>query len=136
MAMTMRQILAKTPQSRRDAADWVKVTAMKTRRSKAGWPLVLAQTIATHNPNGEKKRPPPQHKYVSTIEVMPKGHVIVSCSCEDFKFTWETALQLKGAAVQEYSNGQLPVDRNPAKIPGCCKHLYKMASILVASGKL
>ena len=136
MPMTMRQIMAKTPQSRREAADWVKVTAVKTRRSKDGWPLVLAQTIATHNPAGVKKTPPPQHKYVSTIEVMPRGPVIVSCSCDDFKFTWETALEKKGAARREYSNGEVPIDRNPSQIPGCCKHIYRLALNLIEAKKL
>lgn len=52
-----------------------------------------------------------------------KGPVLVSCSCPDFKFVWEVALNKQGAAIIQYSNGALPEIRNPLMIPGACKHL-------------
>lgn len=135
MPLTIRQILSKTPPSRRQAAEWVKVTEVKVKKSPRGFPLVLAKTIAVADNKGVRKSPRPQHKYVTTIEVLSKG-CIVSCSCDDFKYTWEYALTKRGSAVAEYSNGEPPVDRNPSLVPGGCKHIYAMASQLIEAGKL
>lgn len=135
MPMTIRQIMAKTPPSRRNASQWVKISAIKVRKSPQGYPMVLAKTISGHSAQGVRKSPQPQHRYVTTIEVRNK-HSIVSCSCDDFLFTWEVALAKNGAAQVEYSNGARPTDRNPSMIPGCCKHVYKLAESLIEQGKL
>jgi intein/homing endonuclease len=60
------------------------------------------------------------YTYVTTVEVSPKEKCVVSCSCEDFLFTWEYTLNKKGAARIEYSNGESSKDRNPQQIPGTC----------------
>lgn len=80
MPMTIRQIMSSTPPSRRHAADYVKVTQLKVRRSPDGNPMVLAKTIASHTSDGVRKSPQPMHKYVTTLEILGK-HVRVSCSC-------------------------------------------------------
>lgn len=133
--MTIRQILAKTPPSRKSSAAYVKVTQLKVRKSPDGYPMVLAKTIASHDARGERKSPQPQHKYVTTIEVRGK-HCRVSCSCDDFWSTWEYALSKYGAAIIEYSNGNPPVERNPKMIPGACKHVTAVAELLIEQGKL
>ena len=135
MPMTMRQILASTPPSRRSASEWVKIIGLKVRKSPEGYPLVLAQTIATNYPDGRRKIPQPTHRYVSTIEVR-RQYVIVSCSCDDFKYTFEYALNKRGAAKIEYSNGEPPVERNPKLVPGVCKHLFALGKKLIETGKL
>lgn len=119
MPMTIRQIMQATPPSRRQAAEWVKITGMKVKKSPQGYPLVLAQTIASHDNKGVRKSPQPNHRYVTHIEVQGK-YVVVGCSCDDFLYTFEYALAKRGAANIEYSNGEKPVDRNPKLIPGAC----------------
>lgn len=135
MPMTIRQIMSSTPPSRRHAADYVKVTQLKVRRSPDGNPMVLAKTIASHTSDGIRKSPQPMHKYVTTLEILGK-HVRCSCSCDDFWSTWEYALAKRGAANSEYSNGEPPVVRNPKFVPGCCKHIFRLSELLIEQGKL
>jgi hypothetical protein len=135
MPMTARQILAKTPRSRRDAAIFTRVKeAKKTKKGESI--LFMAKTITTKKPSGDRKTPPEPYTYVSTIEVNKKGQAIVSCSCDDFMYTWEYTLKQKGAARIEYSNGESSKDRNPQQIPGCCKHLYGFMTKLIEKDKL
>lgn len=137
MSMTARQLLAKTPRSRRDAAIFTRVKEAK-KGKKGDNILFMAKTITTRKATGDKKTPPEPYTYVSTVEVLakPKGAVIVSCSCDDFLYTWEYTLKRKGAARIEYSNGESSKDRNPQQIPGCCKHLYGFMTKLIDKSKL
>jgi hypothetical protein len=136
MGMTIKQVMAKTPLNRREWAKAVKLLEIKTRQNPDGYPMVLAKTLSTQTNKGLPKKKFNTNKYVTTVEVLPKKQVIVSCSCDDFLFTWEMALANKGAARHEYSNGAQPKDRNPLKIPGCCKHIYALGQLLVDKGKL
>lgn len=69
---------------------------------------------------------------VNAQERLSKGQIKVSCSCEDYWSTWEVALKKQGAADIRYSNGKTPRVKNPAMIPGCCKHLFRfLQNILV-----
>lgn len=80
MALTMRQILLRTPRSRRDAADYCKVKEIKAITKKStGQVTFKAKTLSTHTPAGEKKQV--WNTYVSTIEVKQRNTVIVDCSC-------------------------------------------------------
>lgn len=137
MALTARQIVAKTPQGRRYAAEFVKVTSVKTKRHPNKISLLIyAKTKSSRNASGEPK-PGPLSTYISVIEVMDnRGRVKASCSCPDFLFTWEYALWKKGSADIEYSNGEPPASRNPGNVPGCCKHLYGMFTKLISQGRL
>jgi hypothetical protein len=68
-------------------------------------------------PGGKPRR------YVTVFVFLDRRlHVIASCSCPDFKYRWEVALNRKQAAEIEYSNGELPVIRNPAMRATFCKH--------------
>lgn len=144
MALTIRQIMAKAGSQRKAAAAYVDITATKVKKNRDGMPMVVcktqAKTTVTKKPSGDRVTKPKAagaaNTYVTTVEVYPRNQVIVSCSCDDFKFMWETALNLKGAARIEYSNGQLPNEKNPKNIPGCCKHLYAVGQMLVDKGKL
>ncbi len=136
MPLTSRQIMAKTPLGRRQAADYVRIMALKSKRSKAGTVILYAKTKSTSSSTGVPKVGP-LNTYISTIEVLnTRGHVKTSCSCPDFMFTWEVTLHNKGAADIEYSNGEPSDARNPQQLPGCCKHLYALFSRLVEQGRL
>lgn len=75
-------------------------------------------------------------KYATSIDFIdPKSHVRVSCSCPDFCFRFEYALHQQGAANIHFSNGESPGVRNPSLIAGCCKHVIKLADLLVSQGK-
>lgn len=136
MAMTMKQIINKAGSIRRNASAYVDLLQTKVKKSKAGNPLVVCKTRSNATPQGKAKAKGSANTYVTTIEVLPSSKVIVSCSCDDFMYTWEAALNLKGAARIEYSNGELPNEKNPTNIPGCCKHLVALGQSLIDKGKL
>ncbi len=136
MPMTMKQIISKAGPARKAASLYVDLVRMKVKKSKAGNPLVVCKTKSSTTGQGKAKAKGSANTYVSTIEVLPSSKVIVSCSCSDFMFTWEAALNLKGAARIEYSNGELPNERNRNNVPGCCKHLVALGQSLIDKGKL
>ena len=137
MPMTMKQILQKTPPSRKDKAQYCVIREARVMDKDYGHiqtTIYKAKVYSTHDAQGNKHRGP-RNVYVATVEVHKK-QVVVSCSCQDFCFTFEVALSKKKAARIEYSNGELPVDRNPRMIPGCCGHLFKFGSALVAKKRV
>lgn len=136
MAMTMKQIISKAGATRRNAAAYVDLLQTKVKKSKAGNPLVVCKTRSNATAQGKAKAKGAANTYVTTIEVLPSSKVVVSCSCDDFMYTWEVALNLKGAARIEYSNGEQPNERNPLNIGGCCKHLVALGQSLIDKGKL
>lgn len=136
MPMTFKQILSKTPLNRIKKAESVKIIEVKVRKNPEGYPMVVAKTKSLRTSKDKPKKPAAIVPYVTTIEIYPKGYVIVSCSCDDFMYTWEVALHMKGAARIEFSNAEMPDTRNPARIPGCCGHIVKLGEFLRDKGKL
>lgn len=127
--MTAQQILDKTPDNRINAGKYVKILAMKKGKSPNGNPTVRAKTKSTRSSDGKTKVD--GTTYLSEVEVTPKEKVIISCSCEDFKYRFEAALEKKGAARILYSDGSPPTTTNPPpSILGCCKHLVKVMTYL------
>lgn len=49
----------------------------------------------------------------------------VSCNCPFFLYHCEVALAKRGSSSILYSNGKLPVEKNPRLIPYLCKHLVR-----------
>lgn len=134
MAMTMLQILAKTPQSRRDNAAFVRVKSSKVERTKYETLKYIAKTYSTHDAKGQSKKGKPV-EHTTIVETNGK-QVVVECDCEDFWAIWEFALNQKKAARIKHSNGQPPVEKNPKWRPGCCKHLFFLGSDLLKKGKI
>lgn len=132
----MKQIISKSGPARKAAALFVDILQTKVKKSKAGNPLVVCKTRSSTTSQGKAKPKGSSNTYVSTIEVLPSSKVIVSCSCQDFMYTWEVALSLKGAARIEYSNGDQPNEKNPRNVPGACKHLVAIGQSLIDKGKL
>lgn len=52
--------------------------------------------------------------------VSQQKKVIVDCDCDDFKFRWEYALWVHGAAKIRRSNGEPAVFTNPSNYPSAC----------------
>ena len=134
MPMKMQQIINRTPSTRKDKATFVKIKEVRTTKTPYNTTVFKAKTSSTHDSMGNPKRGSPT-TYVTSIETNGKMSV-VSCSCEDFAYRWEVALNKKKAARIEYSNGDPPVDTNPTLIPGCCAHLVRFGQILLGKGKV
>ncbi len=134
MAMKMFDILAKTPQSRRDNAASVRVKSMKMQRTNYNTLKYVAQTYSTHDAQGKAKRAKPV-VHNTIIETNGK-QVVVECDCEDFWAVWEFALHQHKAARIKHSNGLPPVDKNPRWRPGCCKHVFHFGQDLLRKGKV
>ena len=134
MAMTLIQLLRATPANRRENAKGVLIKAVKARKNTEGFPMVIANTQSAVTPAGKITRPSKRTNYVTTIEFYAKKFVIVDCSCDDYLYRWEYANNRHGCSRIENSNGQPPVDTNPALTPGLCKHLIALYSHLKSKG--
>lgn len=107
MPMTARQIMAKTPTSRRLAAKaYARIKEVKIS-NRPGQIYIRARTLTTHDHRDLKKVPPQPYEYVTTLSLDAKGYSIVSCSCEDFLYTWEYALAKKGRLESNTATGSL-----------------------------
>lgn len=129
MPMNLPQLLNRTPKSRFESAKYVKLTQLKMGYDRDGKAIAYCQSYSTHRiaPDGTAVPNLDRFRYVTLIRFIDnKLNAHVSCSCEDFTFTFEVALHKKDAAEIEYSNGELPLIRNPKMIPGACKHVIKL----------
>lgn len=127
--LTMPLIISRTPQQRIMDAGLVKIIDQKAGYLESGDVYFAAKTRSVRErlPNGNIIRITGKPTYVTVIVLLNKrGHVQCSCSCGDFKFRWEVALERKDAAEIEYSNGDPPIINNPLMIPSACKHLVKL----------
>lgn len=134
MPMTMNGILSKTPQSRRDSSRYVVLKGVKVARTPYKTLKYTAQTYSTHDAKENLKKGKPS-VYTTMVETNGR-QVVVECGCDDFWAVWEVALNRHKAARIKFSNGELPTDRNPRLRPGCCKHIFKLGSDLMAKGKV
>jgi len=128
--MTLSQIVKRTTRPRLEAARYVKLIRIKKGRDLDGTAFIAAQTYSTHTWSPSlhswiRNRNSP--KYISVVKFLDrKLHCQVSCSCGDFTFRFETALNKRGAAEIEYSNGEDPVMTNPTLRPQACKHIVRL----------
>lgn len=134
MPMRMQQIIDKSPNNRKDKATYVKIKEVKKVKTAHKTVIFKAKTSSTHDNVGNPKRGSGS-TYVTSVETNGKMSV-VSCSCEDFAYRWEVALNKKKAARIQYSNGEDPVDTNPRMIPGCCAHLIRFGQVLLSKGEV
>jgi hypothetical protein len=133
--LTLPQIIRRVNKRRHESAKYVKIVHQKRGWDSLGRGFVASASYSTHvwdhyrqkfvkNKTGKGGRP---NRYVTVIVFMDTYlHAIVSCSCADFKYRWEVALNHQQAADIEYSNGELPVIRNPQMRPAQCKHLVAL----------
>lgn len=133
--LTLKQIIQRTAGRRKESAKYVRILQVKKGWDSLGRGYVASASYSTHiwnplkqkfvkNTTGPNRKP---RRYVTVIVFLdPRLHVISSCSCADFKYRWEVALNRKQAAEIEYSNGELPVIRNPSMRAAQCKHLIAL----------
>lgn len=127
--LTLPQIAKRTNRLRLEGARYVRIVDMKKGWDSLGRGWVACSSYSTHiiGPDGKPRPNENPNKYVTVFTFLDtKLHVIVSCSCADFTYRWETALHNKGAAEIEYSNGDWPSITNAAGKNAMCKHAIKL----------
>lgn len=126
---TLVQLARSTDLFRQNNARYVKLMNLKAGHLQNGKGFIACRSYSTHEVRADgklhKKLNPAKYTTVVVFEDS-KLHCKVSCSCEDFMYVHEVANHDKGAADIDYSNGELPVVKNPKLRPGLCKHLYKL----------
>lgn len=132
--MQFLRLARRTTAKRKEASKYVTFLQAKRGYTREGYAFVAVQSHSTHEWNestGRFERTNTRPKYVTIVTIVDhRSNCIVSCSCADFKYRWEVALNLHDAAEIEYSNGELPVIRNPQLEPRFCKHLYRLAQAI------
>lgn len=127
--LTLRQIISKGGKFRELGAQYVNLTKFKTGYTPDGYAYAACQSYSTHRvtKQGYKVVNHTRQRYITVIKFMDaRLHCSLSCSCDDFKYTWETVLNKKGAAELEFSNGEDPSITNPFHHIGICKHLIAL----------
>lgn len=127
--LTLAQMFNKTESGRKDRALQVQVLRLKTGYTEDGFGYVAAQTYSRYrvDPKGKLVLNKSGNKYVTVVTFLDKKlHCLVSCSCGDNTFRFETANSYKNAAIIEYSNGAAPNTTNPNYKAGLCKHLCSL----------
>lgn len=136
--LTLRQILKNTPKLMIANSSDVQVLKFKKTTTKSGLPAVKAMCV--HNdPFRPDRIKRPREVYIIGLEKIGKPinkqrRVMMSCSCENFVFTWEYALAVHGAARVMYGNGDAPDWTNPSLVAGTCKHCVAIARHLIEKG--
>lgn len=123
--LTFPEIVKKTPKLRQHNAKYVKLSAPKFGYTPKGHAFVAVKSYSTKvlTPTGILIKNPNPDRYVTVVEFLDdKLHVNLSCSCPDFMYRFEVALNKNEAADIEYSNGALPTMTNPQMVSACCKH--------------
>jgi hypothetical protein len=139
IGLTAREILGYCPPRVKEGAASADIHGIKPSVSKDGRAILKCLVSTTHFLGDGPKRNRETKKHIVVVESLePKkslglSKVKVSCGCEDFCFTWEVALHKKGAADIRHSNGDKPVEKNPAMRAGCCKHVYKILRGIISS---
>jgi hypothetical protein len=133
--LTLPQIYQRTDKRRKESAKYVKIIHQKRGWDSHGRGYVACASYSTKEWNPWKQRyvknPRIKNRYVSVFVFLdPRLHVVVSCSCADFKYRWEFSLNQTQAAEIEYSNGEFPKIRNPQLSKRMCKHLLKLYEVI------
>lgn len=131
--LTFPQIVRKTPKLRKENSLFVRLSTPKFGYTKKGTAFAAVKSYSTHIKlkDGSVVKHVSPEKYVTVVEFLDNRlHVNLSCSCPDFLYRFEVALNKKGAAQIEYSNGELPTVTNPTMIAACCKHCIALYNSL------
>jgi hypothetical protein len=136
--MTARDIIGKCVAQVVDAAKYTQIINVKPSVTKDGRARIMCHTKSYALADGVPKKPFQIVRHKTLVEAVHpgaglySGTVKVSCDCEDFWARWEYALNRNGAADIRFSNGQPPVEKNPRRVPGACKHVFKVLKAIRA----
>lgn len=149
VGLTIKQIARQSDKKAFERATRVKIGNVQRGLNRSGQPTVLAKTWSVEDDMGNPRSPkdyyrtrvtciskyPEGHKNAGKPMKISEGYVLVACSCPYFPF-WgcEVPLNAGGAAKIHYSNGELPVVRNPQNKKRACKHLLKLFDLITQRG--
>jgi hypothetical protein len=127
--LTLPAIIKKANRLRKENAKYVRIIDVKKGYNSLGQGFIASSSYSTHiiGNDGRPHINTSPNRYVTVITFLDKKlHVSCACSCDDFKYRWETALSYKGGAEIEYSDGSAPDSTNPKYTAACCKHLISL----------
>jgi hypothetical protein len=136
--LSLKQLLRTTPKLMKNNSMDVVVSKLVRKKTKSGLPAVEAVTYTAdpYRPNKSRR----DHKaYIIGIDsqdqpITKQRRVMISCSCENYIFTWEYANALHGASKLVYGNGDPATFTNPDNLPGMCKHLVAITKEITDKG--
>lgn len=138
--LTLEKILRRTPPNWLANSEDCRISRYKKIVDKEDSnPVVLSIVYSLFDSKGERKKDPVEHRcYIKGLNGKKKdiisSNVEMSCDCEAFMYWSEVALNKKGAAPIIFSNGDDPVTRNPSLTPFPCKHLVRVAIMILNRG--
>ena len=103
-------------------------------------PMVLFKNVQYHNANaqGRIRLATNNRTYFLEQLSLENTDVLLRCQCEDFKWRFQhfdkLDKSLYGSNRKKYEALYDPGSANPKKMPGMCKHLMVLTTILKSSG--
>ena len=136
--VSLKKLYRNTPELYKANGADVDIVTMKKAKTATGLPAVRA--VCVHNDSIRVDRVKKPRNVVilgfeKDVPLSKQKKVLVSCSCENFVFTWEYANAHHGAAKIIYGNGDAPNYTNPRLAVGLCKHLVAVTLELFDKGK-
>lgn len=143
--LTLRKLLRGTPRLMINNSIDVVLIERKITKTRSGMPAFKGVAI-TQDPYRPNKVVRKHNTFIIGAELDKENNpvkkpinkhkkIIVSCSCENFVFTFEYANAAHGASRLVYSNGEPPIVTNPGLAPGLCKHLVAAARLLIKGNR-
>jgi hypothetical protein len=128
--LSLKALYRAAPAMIRNSSQEVVIRSLRPATTKGGLPAVraVAQTPSSAHKTRYKASIIGKEK---DIPLYKQKHVLVSCECYFFLYYCEVALNHWGSAVIKYSNGAHPKMTNPQLHPLLCKHLYRLADIVL-----
>ena len=103
-------------------------------RTKTGFKIGTVTKIPGQRARRHVVRCDMEPGYVGLFNRCP--HVRVDCSCERYLFVWNYALNQVDSAIRDRTNGEPPIDTNPAENPGICKHGLIALTLLIRTNPM
>jgi hypothetical protein len=127
--LSLKQIMNATPRLMINEGKKAIVKSLKHKKSKMGMPAVVAK-VQSLTQGAKVKYEAVVIGKEEGIPLYKQKHVLVSCNCSNFLYSWEFALTHWGSSQIKYSNGEHPHTTNPGLLPGCCKHLCALTQVI------
>ena len=131
--LSLKQLLNATPALMRNNAKFTGVKSLRHANTRNGMPAIRAKVWSQTGRNKQVYSCDVIAKEDPDKPIYKQSKVLVSCSCENFMYTWEYANNHWGAAKIKYSNGEPPTVTNAGLHPGMCKHLVCLAQEIIAN---
>lgn len=137
--LKLSQVYAETPDRYKARAENARINSLKKRTNVKDGKLVILSVIYTTKDHAGKVKENPDFHYQFIQQLEDKNSLWnskckVSCSCMDFLFVDEVSLFKRANSDIYFSNGELPVVKNPRLHPQVCKHLIKLIRTVRTKG--